>query len=65
MEEDYFEYCDAFVILTRQGVVLTSDDTLITFEEDAYLYKLNQRLMERRKMKLAKEKGEERRDAIK
>ena len=47
--EDYFKYCDAFIILTRQGVVLTSDDTRITPEEDKYLYKLNQALVERKK----------------
>lgn len=45
--KDYFEYCDAFVILTRQGVVLTSDDARLTLEEDQYLYELNKRLKER------------------
>lgn len=46
--KDYFEYCDAFIILTRQGVVLTSDDTKITPEEDTYLYALNKRLVSRK-----------------
>lgn len=55
MKKDYFKYCDAFIILTRQGVVLTSLDTLITFEEDKYLMDLNHRLMERAKGR--KQKG--------
>ena len=45
--KDYFKYCNAFVILTREGVVLTSDDTRITPEEDRYLQNLNRRLSER------------------
>lgn len=49
MQRDYFGYCDAFIILTRQGVVLTSDDTIITFEEDCYLHKLNRKLTKRAK----------------
>lgn len=48
MKKDYFKYCDAFIILTRQGVVLTSVDTRLTFEEDRYLNELNQRLIERK-----------------
>lgn len=46
--KDYFKYCNAFVILTREGVVLTSDDTRITLEEDRYLQNLNRRLSERK-----------------
>ena len=46
--KDYFKYCNAFVILTREGVVLTSDDTRITPEEDRYLQNLNRRLSERK-----------------
>lgn len=57
IKKDYFEYCDAFIILTRQGVVLTSDDTQITFEEDKYLTGLNHRLMERRKMETVRRRG--------
>ena len=48
--KDYFDYCDAFVILTRQGVVLTSDDTRITHEEDTYMWELNQRIKERKEV---------------
>ena len=46
--KDYFKYCNAFVILTREGVVLTSDDTRITPEEDRYLQNLNRSLSERK-----------------
>lgn len=48
MKKDYFEYCDAFIILTRQGVVLTSDDARLTPEEDDYLYVLTKHLTERK-----------------
>lgn len=46
---DLFEICDAFIILTRQGVVLTSNDAKITLEEDSYLYDLCHKLIERKK----------------
>lgn len=39
---------DAFIILTKQGVVLASDDTRLTPEEDRYLYQLNQELISRK-----------------
>lgn len=55
MKKDYFQYCDAFIILTRQGVVLTSDDARLTFDEDNYLSELNHRLMERREEQYDKE----------
>ncbi len=45
--------CDAFIVLTKQGLVLTSDDAKLTFAEDNALYALNKKLIER------KEKGEE------
>lgn len=56
MKKDYFQYCDAFIILTRQGVVLTSNDARLTFDEDNYLSELNHRLMER-KESMSKSKG--------
>ena len=40
--------CDAFIILTKQGVVLASDDARLTQEEDRYLYALNKRLIDRK-----------------
>ena len=40
---------DAFVILTKQGTVLTSGDTRLTQEEDQYLQELNQRLIKRKR----------------
>lgn len=43
---------DAFIVLTKQGVVLASDDAKLTFSEDNALYALNKKLIER------KEKGE-------
>ena len=36
-----FEKYDALVILTRQGVVMTSNDAQLTFAEDDELYRLN------------------------
>lgn len=48
MDKNYFEICDAFVILTRQGIVLTSDDCVLTPTEDAELYKINQKIKERK-----------------
>ncbi len=47
---------DAFIILTRQGVVLASEDARIMPGEDKFLYELNQKLIERKK-----ERGHERR----
>lgn len=41
------ELVDAFVILTRQGVVLASDDARLAPDEDSYLYQLNQKLIDR------------------
>lgn len=43
------EMVDAFVILTRQGVVLASDDAKVTPEEDRTLRELNLRLVDRAK----------------
>lgn len=42
------EQVDAFAILTRQGIVLLSDDAKVTPEEDFYLYRLNQKLIQRK-----------------
>lgn len=39
---------DAFIMLTKQGVVLASDDARINQEEDGYLYNLNKKLIERK-----------------
>lgn len=44
---DPFENYDALVILTRQGVVMTSNDAQLTIDEDAQLYKLNKIIAER------------------
>lgn len=44
---DPFENYDALVILTRQGVVMTSNDAKLTFAEDAKLYRLNKIIAER------------------
>lgn len=46
---DPFENYDALVILTRQGVVMTSTDAKLTFAEDAELYRLNKIIAERTK----------------
>ena len=43
------ELVDAFVILTRQGVVLASGDARLTPDEDSCLYQLNQKLLERKR----------------
>lgn len=48
---DYFEICDAFAILTRQGVVLLSDDALVTQEEDRCLYAICNRIKARKNKK--------------
>lgn len=40
---------DAFIILTKQGIVLASGDAQITPGEDRYLYELNQKLIERKR----------------
>ena len=42
-----FEKYDALVILTRQGVVMTSNDAQLTFAEDDELYRLNIIIAER------------------
>ena len=47
--KDLMKDCNAFIILTKQGVVLASDDARITQEEDKYLYNLNRRLIARKK----------------
>ena len=44
---DPFENYDALVILTRQGVVMTSTDAKLTFAEDDELYRLNKIIAER------------------
>ena len=49
MKKDYFKYCDAYVILTRQGAVLTSGDARLTSEEDRLLSEINRRIAERSK----------------
>lgn len=41
------EMVDAFAILTKQGVVLLSDDARLTPAEDSYLYNLNRKFIER------------------
>ena len=43
------ELVDAFVILTRQGVVLASDDARLTPGEDRELREMNLRLIDRAK----------------
>lgn len=43
------ELVDAFVILTRQGVVLASDDARLTPDEDRALREMNLRLIDRTK----------------
>lgn len=43
------EMVDAFVILTRQGVVLASDDAELTPDEDRALREMNLRLLDRMK----------------
>lgn len=40
---------DAFIILTKQGIVLASGDARIMPGEDRYLYELNQKLIERKR----------------
>lgn len=40
---------DAFIILTKQGVVLTSGDARLTQEEDRYLQELNRQLIKRKR----------------
>ena len=40
---------EAFIILTKQGIVLTSGDTRLTQGEDRYLQELNPRLIERKR----------------
>ncbi len=42
------EKVDAFAILTRQGVVLLSDDALLTRAEDDLLYAINQNIKMRK-----------------
>lgn len=39
---------DAFIILTKQGAVLASEDARLTQEEERYLYELNQMLRKRK-----------------
>lgn len=48
--KDLMKDSDAFIILTKQGVVLASDDARITQKEDKYLYSLNRRLIARKKV---------------
>ena len=40
---------DAFIILTKQGIVLASGDTRLTQEENRYLQELNQQLIKRKR----------------
>lgn len=44
---DPFEDYDALVILTRQGLVMTSNDAQLTVEEDRTLCRLNKIIAER------------------
>lgn len=53
------EYFDAFIVLTRQGVVLMSDDTKVTQEEDYYLHNLNHRLIKRKEQIKKREEQED------
>lgn len=39
---------DAFIVLTKQDIVLTSDDAKLTFAEDKALHDFNQELMKRK-----------------
>lgn len=41
------EEADAFIVLTKQGIVLASDDAKLTPQEDSWLYNLNQVLIKR------------------
>lgn len=62
---DSFECYDALVILTRQGVVMTSNDAQLTLKEDAKLYELNKIIADRtRRMKEEEEKNKVRWDKI-
>ena len=62
---DLFECYDALVILTRQGVVMTSNDAQLTLKEDAKLYELNKIIADRtRRMKEEEEKNKVRWDKI-
>lgn len=40
---------EAFIILTKQGIVLASGDTRLTQEENRYLQELNQQLIKRKR----------------
>lgn len=46
-KESSCEVVDAFAILTRQGVVLLSDDARLTPTEDSLLYAVNQAMKRR------------------
>lgn len=62
---DPFECYDALVILTRQGVVMTSNDAQLTLKEDAKLYELNKIIADRtRRMREEEEKNKVRWDKI-
>ena len=52
-----FEKYDALVILTRQGVVMTSNDAQLTFAEDDELYRLNKIIAERTERMKREEKA--------
>lgn len=54
---DPFEKYDALVILTRQGVVMTSTDAKLTFAEDGELYRLNKIIAERTERMKREEKA--------
>ena len=54
---DPFENYDALVILTRQGVVMTSTDAKLTFAEDDELYRLNKSIAERTERMKREEKA--------
>lgn len=52
-----FEEYDALVILTRQGLVMTSNDVQLTIEEDRELQRLNKVIVDRtERMKMDKDR---------
>ena len=46
---DSCKLVDAFAILSKEGLVLLSDDARVTFEEDAKLREINKNMIQRRK----------------
>ncbi len=43
------KHVDAFAVLTKQGIVLLSDDAQIMPFEDSQLYNINQKMLERKR----------------